>query len=246
MIQEISAASLYLGAALAVGIVSISAGFGECQSAAYTIKAMARQPESAGTLLKSMLISAAVTETGAIFCLVVGLLLIFGGFLEQTVDLAKGACFLAAGLSVGLGTMGPNFGSGYTGAEACAGMARTPSQSMPLTTNMLVGQALAQTSAIYALVVSILLLYTVDNVSGYSMGWQIVRVGAYIGAALSIGIGTLGAGIGTGYAVGVANRLIARYVEQRGLFMRLTILSSAIAQTTAIYAMVISFLLIFI
>ena len=239
---------LYLGAGLSVSIAALSAGFAGRQTAAYAFDAIARQPATEGLLLRSSLISAAVSETGAIFCLVISMLLVFGGFVAEgtALDYARGASFLAAGLAVGLGTFGPNLGSGYTGAEACVGIGRTPSHSMPQTTNMLIGQAMAQTPAIYALVVAILLLYTIPaTATDQSVGIQLLKAFAYLGAAMSIGIGTFGAGVGSGYVTGKCSKMMGRYLEQKANWMRMTIITSAVAQTTAIYALVISFLLIF-
>ena len=236
---------LFLGAALSVGIAALSAGFAGRQTAAYAFDAIGRQPATEGLLLRSSLISAAVSETGAIFCLVISLLLIFGGFIAEgvTLDYARGASFLAAGLVVGMGTFGPNLGSGYTGAEACSGIGRTPSHSMAQTTNMLIAQAMAQTPAIYSLVVAILLLYTVQNVAVDEN--QLVKAFAYLGAAMSTGIGTFGAGVGSGYATGKCSKMMGRYLDYKANWMRMTIITSAVAQTTAIFALVISFLLIF-
>lgn len=250
MPTAVAQVGLFVGAGLSVSIAALSAGFAGRQTAAYAFDAIARQPATEGLLLRSSLISAAVSETGAIFCLVISMLLIFGGFIPadgKELDYARGASFLAAGLAVGLGTFGPNLGSGYTGAEACVGIGRTPSHSMPQTTNMLIGQAMAQTPAIYALVVAILLLYTIPptQTGDTGVGNQIFKAFAYLGAAMSIGIGTFGAGVGSGYVTGKCSKMMGRYIEQKANWMRMTIITSAVAQTTAIYALVISFLLIF-
>jgi F0F1-type ATP synthase membrane subunit c/vacuolar-type H+-ATPase subunit K len=247
MVNEIAQVCLALGAAISVGIASVTAGFAEGHSAAFALRGMSRQPAAGGVLLRSMCISMALTETGAIFCLVTSILLIFGGFWEGAVDFARASALLSAGIAVGLGTAGPNFGSGYVGAEACEGMGRSPSFSLPMTTNMLVGQAMAQTAAIFSLVIALLLIYVVPPMAAdQSLGYQLSRSMAYFGAALSMGIGTLGSGIGAGYVAGISSRMMSRYLEQRSLWLRLTILTSSIAGTTAIYAMVIAFLLILI
>jgi len=242
---ELAQVGAFLGAAISVGLASLSAGFSEGYTAGYALNAMGRQPAASGMLTRSMIISMCVTETGPIFCLVVSILLIFGGFLDGGVDYAKAGALLAAGIVVGFGTMGPNLGAGYNGAEACRGLGRTPSEHLPQTTNMLLGQAMAQTPSIYALVVAMLLLYVVPGVSeDQTVAQQISRAFAYLGAALALGIGTFGAGVGSGWATGLTSKMMSRHLEQKSLFMRLTLLTSAIAQTTAIYAMVIAFLLV--
>ncbi|OPX26628.1 MAG: hypothetical protein B1H05_01935 [Candidatus Cloacimonas sp. 4484_140] len=69
----------YLGAGLAVGISSIGAGIGEGYIAGNANIAMMKQPKSNDILLRTMLIAQAITETGAIFALVIAMLLLFGG-----------------------------------------------------------------------------------------------------------------------------------------------------------------------
>ncbi|MCK9328691.1 MAG: ATP synthase F0 subunit C [Candidatus Cloacimonetes bacterium] len=246
MINEYAQVTLFLGAALSTGVASISAGFGEGQTAAVTTKAIMRQPGARDIMLRSMLISQAVTESGAIFALVISLLLLFGGFLDESVDLAKAFSFLAAGMAMGFGSMGPNFGSGFAGSNACDAIGRTPSQHIPVTTNMLIGQALSQTSAIFALVVSLLLLYTVPNMAeNQEILHQVVKACAYFGAAFAIGFGTLGPGSGIGFIAGKTCQMIARYKEKQSYFMRTMFLGAAVSESTAIYSLVVAFLLIF-
>ena len=243
---EIARAFVFMGAAISTGLASIGAGIGEGQIAGYTMKSLERQPGAKDTLLRSMLIGQALTESGAIFALVVSLLLLFGGFLNATMDLAKAAALLASAVAMGLGSLGPSFGSGHAGSESVDGIGRTPSEHLPITTNMLIGQALSQTSSIFALVISFLLIYTVPNISSVQeVGYQILRTFAYMGAAIAMGIGAFGPGIGVGYISGQASKMIARYKEQQSLLMRTMFLSSAVAQSTAIYSLVVALLLVF-
>ena len=64
-------------AALAVAIGSIGPAFGEGRSVAAAMDAIARQPEAAGTLSRTLFVGLAMIETMAIYCLVVALLLLF-------------------------------------------------------------------------------------------------------------------------------------------------------------------------
>jgi len=245
MVNELAWAGIAIGSASAVGIASLTAAFSECISAGYAMEAIGRQPGANKLLTRSAIITMCVTETGAIFCLVIGLLLIFGGFVDGGIDYARAASLLAAGIAVGLGTMGANLGSGHTGAEACRGLGRSPSHSLPLTTNMLIGQAMTQTASVYAFVVAILLLYAVPPMAEcQSVFNQVFRSCAYLGAAFSIGIGTFGSGVGSGLVTATSCKMMAKHLNEKSHWMRMTIITSAIAQTTAIYALVISFLLI--
>jgi F-type H+-transporting ATPase subunit c len=66
-----------LGAALAVGLGAIGPGLGEGRAVAAALDAIARQPEAAGTLSRTLFVGLAMIETMAIYCLVIALLLLF-------------------------------------------------------------------------------------------------------------------------------------------------------------------------
>jgi len=66
-----------LGAAIAVGLGAIGPGLGEGRAVAAAMDAIARQPEAAGTLSRTLFVGLAMIETMAIYCLVIALLLLF-------------------------------------------------------------------------------------------------------------------------------------------------------------------------
>jgi F-type H+-transporting ATPase subunit c len=66
-----------LGAALAVAIGSIGPALGEGKAVAAAMDAIARQPESANTISRTLFVGLAMIETMAIYCLVIALLLLF-------------------------------------------------------------------------------------------------------------------------------------------------------------------------
>jgi F-type H+-transporting ATPase subunit c len=67
------------------------------------------------------------------------------------------AKFLAAGLAMGLGALGPGIGIGILGYGAMQGLARNPEARGPIQTNMILAIALAEAIGIYALIVAIIL-----------------------------------------------------------------------------------------
>ncbi|TPE53916.1 F0F1 ATP synthase subunit C [Amaricoccus solimangrovi] len=66
-----------VAAALAVGMGSIGPALAEGRAVAAALDAIARQPESAGTISRTLFVGLAMIETMAIYCLVVALLLLF-------------------------------------------------------------------------------------------------------------------------------------------------------------------------
>jgi F-type H+-transporting ATPase subunit c len=74
-------------------------------------------------------------------------------------DLVQVAKFLAAGLCMGIGSLGPGIGIGNVVAHALDSTARQPEMRGPLFSTMIIGCAFVETTAIYALLVSIILLF---------------------------------------------------------------------------------------
>jgi F-type H+-transporting ATPase subunit c len=66
-----------IAAAFAVSVGSIGPAFAEGRAVAAALDAIARQPEAAGTISRTLFVGLAMIETVAIYCLVVALLLLF-------------------------------------------------------------------------------------------------------------------------------------------------------------------------
>ena len=77
------------------------------------------------------------------------------------------------------------------------------------------------------------------------LGYAILKAGCAIGAGLCMGIGAIGPGIGEGNAVGKALEGMARQPEAAGTLRSTMIMGCAIAETTGIYSLLISFLILF-
>ncbi|MGV8056771.1 MAG: ATP synthase F0 subunit C [Smithellaceae bacterium] len=66
---------------------------------------------------------------------------------------------IAAGLAIGVGAVGAGLGIGTAASGACSAVGRNPGVQGKIMMTMLVGMAMAESIAIYALVVSLVLLY---------------------------------------------------------------------------------------
>lgn len=73
LVQVISVVS----AAFAVGVGAIGPSLAEGRAVAAALDAIARQPEAAGTISRTLFVGLAMIETMAIYCLVIALLLLF-------------------------------------------------------------------------------------------------------------------------------------------------------------------------
>ncbi|MBE9535066.1 MAG: ATP synthase F0 subunit C [Proteobacteria bacterium] len=152
----------------------------------------------------------------------------------------KLAAFLGAGLSMGLGAVGSGKGEGYTAMKACEGMGRQPGAADPLLRTMLIGQAIAESTGIYGLVVALLLIFR-----GFG-DVHFMQIPAFISAGLCMGLGAMGPGFGLGLAAGHACEAIARNPETSTIILRNMLIGQAVTESTGIYALVVSLLLIFV
>ena len=82
-------AIIVAGGTIAVG--SIGPSLGEARVAAAALEAMARQPDLAGTITRTLFVSLAMIESTAIYCLLVSMLLLFkiGPMFEQAAGAAQ-------------------------------------------------------------------------------------------------------------------------------------------------------------
>ncbi|MCA8091940.1 F0F1 ATP synthase subunit C [Burkholderia anthina] len=64
-------------AAIAVSFGAIGPALAEGRAVAAAMDALARQPESAGTISRTLFVGLAMIETMAIYCLVIALLVLF-------------------------------------------------------------------------------------------------------------------------------------------------------------------------
>ncbi len=68
---------------------------------------------------------------------------------------------LAAGLVMGVGTLGPGVGIGLVGLGGTQAIGRNPEAGGVILTNMILAIAFAEAVAIYALVIALILLFVV-------------------------------------------------------------------------------------
>ncbi|MEE1503309.1 MAG: ATP synthase F0 subunit C [Acutalibacteraceae bacterium] len=78
--------------------------------------------------------------------------------MELALGIILGCCALGAGLAMIAG-IGPGIGEGNAVAKACEAIGRQPESKGAVTTTMLMGCAVAETTGLYALVIAILLIF---------------------------------------------------------------------------------------
>ena len=82
--------------------------------------------------------------------------------LEIAVGIILGCCALGAGTAMIAG-IGPGIGEGNAVAKDCEAIGRQPECKGDVTSTMLMGCAVAETTGLYALVIAILLIFVAPN-----------------------------------------------------------------------------------
>ena len=71
----------------------------------------------------------------------------------------EAAKLLAAGIAIGFGAIGAGIGEGIAAGRALEAMGRNPSMKDELFTRMIIAMAITESTSIYALVITFLLLF---------------------------------------------------------------------------------------
>ncbi len=227
----------FLGSGMSMGFGAIGSAIGEGYTAAEANAAISRNPSATTQIFKNMLVGQAVAESSAIFALVIAMMLLFTKFPANPITFFL---LISSGLCMGIGAIGPGIGAGYPAGETCIGIARQPAVSDQMTTTMLVGSAICQTSGIYALVTSLILLYSDFYSKPFAPTWA-----AVLGAGLAAGVGAIGSGIGEGLVAKAGCEGVARQPTSMGPVTNGMLLGMAVAETTAIYGLLVALILMF-
>ena len=78
--------------------------------------------------------------------------------MELAIGIILGCCALGAGLAMIAG-IGPGIGQGYAAGKAAEAVGRQPEAKGDITSTMLFGCAVAESTGIYGLVVAMILLF---------------------------------------------------------------------------------------
>jgi F-type H+-transporting ATPase subunit c len=78
--------------------------------------------------------------------------------MEIAIGIMLCGCALGAGISIGIGALGPGIGEGHAVAKACEAIGRQPEAKSDVTSTLILGCALAETTGLYSLIIALLLI----------------------------------------------------------------------------------------
>lgn len=74
-------------------------------------------------------------------------------------DLILAASAIGAGLAVGIAAIGPGIGEGFAAGKAVEAVGRQPEAQSKITTTMIMGQAISETTGLYGLAIALFLIF---------------------------------------------------------------------------------------
>jgi len=221
-----------LGIFCALGIPSICIGILSILPHQAAITATARQPFFAKNILKLMLITISLMQTSAILGLIIAFLI--QAQLATVNSFTGGIQLLAAGIALGVGTIGPLIGLGIFSQEACATIGTNKEAYPQVLTFTFINQALIETPIIFALLVAILIIFS----SG-------ATATVLLAAAFAMAFSTLGPGIASGMIARATCRAFGKQLDLYSTLSRTSMFAQTLIDASAIYGLVIAFALLF-
>lgn len=158
-----------LTAGLAIGMGVVLPAIGQAHAATKAIEAIARQPSEAGTISRNLFVGLAMIESLALYVLIVALVLLFADPLQSQVAAAArqgSAAFwflvgsaVSAAAAITIGTMFAALGQGRVTGAALTAIAEQPEARDDISTTLFISLALLESLALYALIISLILLF---------------------------------------------------------------------------------------
>lgn len=223
-----------IGIAAAICLPGIIVGIVSAFPAQTACLAIARQPFSHTLIMRFMLVTQSIIQTPIIFGFLIAMFI--KAQAPFAASLGESLRLIASGLCIGIGSIGPALGLAHFAKTACASMGINRHAQGKLVPFTFISQAIVETPIIFSLVVALIIM-----TSSAANDFQGIT---FIAAALSIGIGTFGAGISSGRTAAAACHQIAINPREYSMLSKVSMIAQGIIDTSAIYAFVVSFILI--
>lgn len=228
-----------LGIASAICLPGFVLGIASAFPAREACMAVARQPFFAQNIIRFMLIILSLIQTPIIFGMIVALFINYQMAEIQT--LRESFRLIASGIAIGLGSIGPAIGLATFARVACKSVGVNRAAYNKLLSFSFISQAIVETPIIFAFVIALALLFIVQPMADE----DIVSAIALLSAGICTGIGTFGAGISSGNTAAQACKEISIKPDSYGILSRTSLFAQGLIETSAIYAVLVSLLLLF-
>lgn len=229
-----------IGTGLAISIPGLAIGLVSALPGMQTLNSISRQPFAAKKIINFLLLTQSVMQTALIFGFLIAL--ITGTQLSSIQTATQAAAYIAGGLCMAIGSIGPIIGVSHFTNIACTSLGLNQNAYGRLTSFALISQAIIETPVILATIISFLLIRcaSLQSAQIYSLPTIIIL----FCVAFVMGVGTLMPGISSGRTAAAACNNMVMKPELSSTLSRTSLIAQGIIDTSAIYAFIIAILLL--
>jgi len=226
-----------LGMGIAVGCTTAAVGIASSFAVKSACISISRQPHHCQKIITLMLLIQSIIEAPVIFGLLIALLI--KTQITDALTLCEGIKLCASGIAIALGSIGPSIGQAIFAKESCSAAGLNTESFSNLLPFSLLSQAVIETPIIFSLVISAILIFKPIAIATAT---TIAIVSLVV--AFTVGFGTGGSAIASGYVASKSAKYIALKKEHYPVFLQSTLLSQAIIESSAIYALIVGLVLV--
>lgn len=226
-----------LGYSLAISVPGFIIAIASSMPAQAALLSMSKQLFISKKIMNLMLLTQSLIQTPAAFGFIIALIIM--NQLSSINTLPQAFAILASALSIGIGSIGPGLGVGYFTQVACKGIGLNRFAYSKLISFTVISQAIIETPVIFAVIIAFWLL----SLSSSTIQNPIFAI-VYLAVPFVIGLGTLGAGLGSARAAAAACKQIVANPQIYSSISRTSLIAQGIIDTAAIYAFIIALAII--
>jgi len=226
-----------LGMGLAIGLSALAVSVASSLAVKQACVSIARQPFFAQKIITLMIISQSIIGAPVIFSFIIAMLI--RTQIKPDISIIHGIKYLAAGFTIGFGSIGPSVRQAILSKASCMAAGLNKKSFGKLLTFSLLSQAVIQTTLVFALVVSITIIFKPIK----AITDPIIGLVSFFPPGIAISLGSLGTAIALGYAASKSCKPIALDSENYPLYLRTSLLAQAFIESAAIYALIIALVL---
>ena len=227
-----------IGIGIAISITGFVVGLASSIPAQAACNAVARQPLFTQKIFGFMLMTQVLIQTPIISALIVSLFI--QGQAGAATIMNDSLRLIAAGLCIGIGSIGPAIGLSIFSKAALDGLSKNTKSYSKLLSFTFISEAIIETPIIFCLIISIILLFVVQKPVTDNLIEGII----FIAAGLCTGLGTFGPGISSGLTGAAACTQIAQKPENHSILSNTSMLAQGLIETVVIYSVLLSLLMI--
>ena len=226
-----------IGISLAIGIAAAATSIASSYVVSAATDSISRQPFFAQKIITLMLLSQSIIEAPIVFAFIISLLI--RAHFSLSLEIIDGIKYLAAGILMALGSVGPSIGQALFAYSACTSVGLNKRAYDKIFPFALLSEAVIETTMIFCLLLSLIILY-IPTVPGK----EILQGTSIFIAAFTLGVGSIGTAIGIGHVTARSCYQISQEPNNYSVIVRTTLLVEAFIESAVIYAMIIALLLV--